>query len=151
MKKGFTLVELLAVIVVLAILSLVAIPIIGSVIDSGKESATENSAKFYIDEVEDKFTEWVIEGIPTELAYTLNGSGNIVIDVVNLAGVLNLEGTAPVAGVVEINNDYTLDDSYFGYVMSATLEYENGYVAKYIYHTESNYSGDRAEIKIENK
>ena len=43
-NKGFTLVELLAVIVVLAIISIITIPMIGNVIDESKKKALEVSA-----------------------------------------------------------------------------------------------------------
>ena len=48
-KKGFTLVELLAVIVILAIIALIATPIILNVIDDAKTNAAKNSAYGYID------------------------------------------------------------------------------------------------------
>ena len=51
-KKGFTLVELLAVIVILAIIALISTPIILGVIDKAKKGAAEQSALGYIDAVE---------------------------------------------------------------------------------------------------
>ena len=51
-KKGFTLVELLAVIVILAIIALIATPIILGVIEKSKKGATENSALGYTEAVE---------------------------------------------------------------------------------------------------
>ena len=44
-KSGFTLIELMAVIVVLAVLAVVAVPIVDSLIDSVKESAYNESVK----------------------------------------------------------------------------------------------------------
>jgi len=44
MKKGFTLLELLAVIVILAVISLITIGIVGGIIDSSKKSAFKASA-----------------------------------------------------------------------------------------------------------
>lgn len=38
-EKGFTLVELLAVIVILAIILAIAVPVVGNVIDNSKEEA----------------------------------------------------------------------------------------------------------------
>lgn len=52
MKKGFTLMELLAVIVILAIISLIAIPIILNIIEASRKGAKETSALGYIDAVE---------------------------------------------------------------------------------------------------
>lgn len=44
MKKGFTLVELLAVIVILSILSLITVPIIGNIIEESRKNAMLQSA-----------------------------------------------------------------------------------------------------------
>jgi type IV pilus assembly protein PilA len=48
MKKGFTLVELLAVIVILAVILAIAIPGISSVISNASKSAFESDAKMVI-------------------------------------------------------------------------------------------------------
>lgn len=151
MKKGFTLIELLAVIVILAILALVAIPVVGNVIDSGRESAIENSVTFYVKELESKFSEWTIEGMPDGLVYTTTEKGYIQMDVENLDEVLKLEGERPIKGFVEIDNDYSSSNSFFGYVINAELEYDNGYIATYTYHTDDDYEGTRVEIEINQK
>ena len=51
-KKGFTLVELLAVIVILAIIAIIATPLILNVIDNAKKGAAEDSALGYIEGIE---------------------------------------------------------------------------------------------------
>ena len=51
-KRGFTLVELLAVIVILAIIAVIATPIILGVIEKSKKGAAENSALGYTEAVE---------------------------------------------------------------------------------------------------
>ena len=51
-KKGFTLVELLAVIVILAIIALIATPIILNVINDAKKEAAKDSAYGYIEAIE---------------------------------------------------------------------------------------------------
>ena len=51
-KKGFTLVELLAVIVILALIALIATPIILNVINDAKKQAAKDSAYGYMDAVE---------------------------------------------------------------------------------------------------
>ena len=48
MKKGFTLVELLAVIVILAIILAIAVPTISSLIENSKKSMFQNSAKMIL-------------------------------------------------------------------------------------------------------
>ena len=52
--KGFTLVELLAVIVILAVIALIATPIVLSIINDTKESAVIRSAEMYVGAVENK-------------------------------------------------------------------------------------------------
>ena len=51
-KKAFTLIELLAVIVILAIIALIATPIVIDIISDTKESSMLRSAEFYLDGVE---------------------------------------------------------------------------------------------------
>ena len=53
-NKCFTLIELLAVIVILAIIALIATPIILGVIDTAKKGSAESSALGYIDGVENQ-------------------------------------------------------------------------------------------------
>lgn len=147
MKKGFTLVELLAVIVVLAIVAAVAIPIVGNVIGSGQKSATENSTSFYVKEIESKFSEWIIEGIPSDLNYDTSETGYIKFNVSDLNSVLKLEGEMPISGYIKIDNNYSLDNHYFGYVIDAKLEYDDGYVATYTYNTDDNVK-ERVTIDV---
>lgn len=150
MKKGFTLIELLAVIVVLAIVAIISVPIVGNVINSGKTEATENSTSFYVKEIEDKFSEWIIEGIPTELSYDDSETGYIIFDVQDLNSVLKLEGEKPISGYVKVDNDYSADNYFFGYVISAELKYDNGYTATYTYNTSSS-DATRSNITITKK
>lgn len=150
MKKGFTLIELLAVIVVLAIVTTIAIPIIGNVIKSGQGGATESSTSFYVKEVESKFSEWIIEGIPSELPYDNSETGFIKFDVTDLNSVLKLEGEQPILGYIKINNDYSLENRYFGYVTYAELTFDDGYVATYTYDT-SKDATNRVTIDVRKK
>ena len=56
-KKGFTLVELLAVIVILAVILIIAMPKISDIIKNSKESSLETTAKLIASQAEKKFTE----------------------------------------------------------------------------------------------
>ena len=53
--KGFTLVELLAVVVLLAVIALIATPIIGNIIDTSKESANQRSIEGYADAIRNEY------------------------------------------------------------------------------------------------
>lgn len=54
-KKGFTLVELLAVIVILAIIALIATPIVINVINQAQEGADARSVEAYAKAIETKY------------------------------------------------------------------------------------------------
>ncbi|HHT38100.1 MAG TPA: type II secretion system protein [Mollicutes bacterium] len=54
MKKGFTLVELLAVIVILAVILAIAVPGISNMIDNSKRSAFDSNAKLVLKGIEFK-------------------------------------------------------------------------------------------------
>ena len=56
-KNGFTLVELLAVIVILAVILIIAMPKISDVIKNSKESSLETTAKLIASQAEKKYTE----------------------------------------------------------------------------------------------
>ena len=61
-RKGFTLVELLAVIVVLAIISLIATPVVLNIIESAKKGSAEQSAIAYVKAIENSVVKhyWLI-------------------------------------------------------------------------------------------
>ena len=51
-KKGFTLVELLAIIVILAIIAVITVPIVSKIIDESRRKAAKQSAQNYLYAVE---------------------------------------------------------------------------------------------------
>ena len=50
-KKGFTLVELLAIIVILAIIAVITVPIVLNVIENSRKGAARSSALGYVDAI----------------------------------------------------------------------------------------------------
>ncbi len=70
-KKGFTIVELVIVIAVIAILSAVLIPTFGSIIEQANESSRDQEARNIL-------TELMIDADPSTLGTGLNGF--IVVD-----------------------------------------------------------------------
>ena len=79
-KRGFTLVELLAVIVILAIIALIATPIILGVIETSKKGAAENSALGYTEAVEKQIARNLLDEDKTDDitdgVYTVNNLTN---------------------------------------------------------------------------
>ena len=75
MKKGFTLVELLAVIVILAVIALIATPIVLNMVESSRKGASESSTLNFVDQVEKQI-----------VAKSMNATNNI-----NYDGMYNVE------------------------------------------------------------
>lgn len=69
-KKAFTLIELLAVIVILAIIALVTIPIILNVVNNSKQSAFKNTAYGLIDSAKLQYAENLLNSNIDNLVYT---------------------------------------------------------------------------------
>ena len=100
-KKGFTLVELLAVIVILAIIALIATPIILNVIDNAKEGAAKNSAYGYIDALEKANAQEILKNSEVTVlndTYTISDSGKVVTYGSNKSISVNFKGDAPSNG-----------------------------------------------------
>ncbi len=98
-KKGFTLVELLAVIVILAIIALISTPIILGVIETAKKGAAEQSALGYIDAVEKQIVYNQVKENQTPLI-----DGTYEIGDLNSKYGVNVKGTIPNSGSVTIEN-----------------------------------------------
>ena len=93
-NKGFTLVELLAVIVILAIIALIATPIILNVINDAKKQAAKDSAYGYMDAVE-KYI------VSSELEDKSIQDGTYSVEELNSMGV-SVKGSTPDNGNIEI-------------------------------------------------
>ena len=95
-KKGFTLVELLAVIVILAILATVAIPVVLNMIERAKKSSARSSALGYIDAIE--YSQGLSE---YDVNYVKLEDG--IYDTIDIEN-LKLKGKSPLYGEVEIEH-----------------------------------------------
>lgn len=105
-KKGFTLVELLAVIVILAIIALIAVPIILNVIDDAREKAAMDSAYGYIDAVEKANVQEILSNSNIEVlngTYTISSGGASVIKG-STGFAINFKGSAPSEGTLTYEN-----------------------------------------------
>ena len=65
-KKGFTLVELLATIVVLSVIALIAVPIVISVIEKAKKSALVSSVNGLVESANMYYTNQILKGDITD-------------------------------------------------------------------------------------
>lgn len=107
-KKGFTLVELLAVIVILAIIALIATPIILNVIDNAKEGAAKNSAYGYIDALEKANAQAILSNNEITVLdgeYTISDTGKVVTYSGGSKSIaVNFKGDAPTSGKLTYTN-----------------------------------------------
>ena len=111
-NKGFTLVELLAVIVILALIALIATPIILNVINDAKKQAAKDSAYGYMDAVE-KYI------VSSELEDESIKDGTYTVEDLNSMGV-SVKGSTPDNGTIKIENKEvkSYDIGIDGYVVS---------------------------------
>ena len=130
-KRGFTLVELLAVIVILAVILIIAMPKISDVIKNSKEASLETTAKLIASQAEKKYTEnQVLDGSSTikcsDIAKISNAdyeSCNITFDdkgnaKVSIVGKGKFEGMAVCnanKNSASISSDCATNANYFSY------------------------------------
>ena len=131
-NKGFTLVELLAVIVILALIALIATPIILNVINDAKKQAAKDSAYGYMDAVEKYIvsSELEDESIPDG-----------IYSVEDLNKKISVKGSTPDNGNIEIKNKEvkSYDIGIDGYAVSngevkkvsTTKSFKNGTAVYY--------------------
>ena len=146
-NKGFTLVELLAVIVILAIIALIATPIILNVINDAKKQAAKDSAYGYMDAVE-KYI------VSSELEDKSIKDGTYSVEDLNSMGV-NVKGSTPDNGTIKIENSSvkSYDIGIDGYEVnngkvkkvSTTKSFKNGTAVYYNPETENKCSKEEAK------
>ena len=146
-NKGFTLVELLAVIVILAIIALIATPIILNVINDAKKQAAKDSAYGYMDAVE-KYI------VSSELEDKSIKDRTYSVEELNNMGV-SVKGSTPDNGNIEIKNSSvkSYDIGIDGYEVnngevkkvSTTKSFKNGTAVYYNPETENKCSKEEAK------
>ena len=127
MKRGFTLVELLAVIVILALIALITIPMVLSTVSKSEDSADKRSAENYRRAVKNAIARESLNGSrtnPTQCNVIESGNdkGNIncIMSNGNTKTIkVKIEGNAPKGGII------TFED---GEPIEATLYYKDIYV-----------------------
>lgn len=111
MKRGFTLLELLAVIVILAIIALISVPIVVSIIDSAKL----NSERINLSSIERAINLYYKKNIPTVdqiLTCTKGICKNQLGEKININGTLPDSGTITISPSGKINFDYIIIDGH---------------------------------------
>ena len=114
-RKGFTLVELLGVIVVLAIIALITTPVVLGIIESTKKGAFVDSVYGLIETTNIYYTK-NIQNIKKEKRFSCNGNA-----CVNGNDTLSFKGKVPVGGSITIKEDnatlveYITDGVYCAY------------------------------------
>ena len=146
-NKGFTLVELLAVIVILAIIALIATPIILNVINDAKKQAAKDSAYGYMDAVE-KYI------VSSELEDKSIQDRTYSVEELNSMGV-SVKGSTPDNGNIEIKNSSvkSYDIGIDGYEVnngevkkvSTTKSFKNGTAVYYNPETGNKCSKEEAK------
>ena len=131
-NKGFTLVELLAVIVILALIALIATPIILNVINDAKKQAAKDSAYGYMDAVEKYIVSSELEGKSIK-------DGTYRVEDLNKK--ISVKGSTPDNGTIKIESKTvkSYDIGIDGYVVSngkvdkvsTTKSFKNGTAVYY--------------------
>ena len=120
MKKGFTLAELLGVIVILAVVALIAFPIVSQSIDSNRKKLYQSQ----LDEIKLGAEKWAYENI--NMLPTAN-NGTVTITLLNLkeSGFLPLDIKNPITGKL-LPNDMTITITYRNNSYDITVNGESG-------------------------
>lgn len=106
-NKGFTLVELMAIILVIAIISVITVPIIIDTLEESTLGATTSSAYGYKDSVNGVFSNRLFDGgVPgsDDGVYSINSQGNIVKGTAKPI-VVKSSGKKPNGGSILVRND----------------------------------------------
>ena len=151
-RNAFTLIELLAVIVVLAIIALIATPIVMNTIKNAKKGAAERTADNYIKQVETAVAESRIDGTKISNGiYNIQPDGNLC----PASGcgendkdkiTIDMSGNKPTSGTVTISNGGVSQNETIMIVDGYDVIYkDNKYTAVTIV-----YSWSTNKINIEN-
>ena len=128
-KRGFTLVELLAVIVILAIIALIAVPIVIHIINDSKTSSEKESLNLYTDTVEKAITKKQMS------------EPNFNPDICEIKDKGNLEcfkGTTSL-GIVEIEMKGQVPESGTVIIEGNNIKYENIVLNEKTYYEKESF------------
>ena len=125
MKKGFTLIELMAVILIIGIIAFLTTPVISNIIKENEENALLQSANNYINEVNKSIMERVQDG-------------NELADGTYTAGELNikLKGNKPHSSSTITISEGEITDYYLIYTSSTATNTVDASDAKVVYKSD---------------
>ena len=101
-KKGFTITELLAVIVVLSIIGLIIVPKIADVLKNARMATAKNSVHGYIDAINNKLSSNIIND------ESMDGT----ISVSDLESEIKYSGNRVKSGIVTISDNKVTEAKY---------------------------------------
>lgn len=118
LKKGFTLVELLAVLTILAILALITVPVVTGILNNSRKESKKLSAEFYIDAVNKSILAFNITYVgPEDGTYPIMLDGNLCLGQLSndicSADILNVDtdGQRPKSGNITLQNQKVVEVS----------------------------------------
>lgn len=100
-KRGFTMIELLAVIVVLAVISLIVVPVIINIINDSKAAADKRSVEHYLKMSQLSITTQNLKTPITDGACSVQENANLDCDGIIIE--VAMKGSKPESGVVTID------------------------------------------------
>lgn len=109
MNKGFTLVELLGVIIILAVIATITTPIVLNIIEDAKEKSIEVSLNKYIDTVKNDISNYNGNNSLKNAECLIESDGNL-----NCNGIfikISVEKKRPTSGIIVIK-DYDVENYY---------------------------------------
>ena len=124
-KRGFTLVELLAVIVILAIIALIAVPVFLGIINNTKKSSDKEGVNLYTDTVEKAIQKKQMSDpnfMPDKCTIKTDGNLECFSGTTSLGTVkVSMKGTKPSSGTIYITED---DVTYENIVLNGKTYYK---------------------------
>jgi len=100
---GFTLLELLGIIVLLAVIALIAVPIIAKIVDQTEDSAAKRSAELYIDSVNQTIARENLKNKFRPKKCVIQEDGNLICDG-NKELKIETTGSRPIKGILIIED-----------------------------------------------
>lgn len=104
-EHGFTLVELLAVLVILALIALIMTPMVMKAIEGAKKDSAARSLENYVKAIEVSMASSRINGVKIKDGiYSVDGNGNLTGNALKEPLIIQTNGNKPKSGTVKIEN-----------------------------------------------